>query len=80
MGTHAGMSEERTPERTGDDMESKLDQLGEHIDEAKGKQREAARKADPDAVAGDFEGENEGAQQSRDAAEFDDPEAEETEE
>jgi hypothetical protein len=67
-------------ERTGDDMEARLDQLGEHIEEAKGKQREAAAKADPDAVAGDFEGENEGAQQSRDASEFDDPEAEETEE
>jgi hypothetical protein len=71
---------QRAGDATGDDMEARLRGLDEHIDEAKGKQREASERADPDAVAGNFEAESEGAQQSRDASEFDDPEAEETEE
>ena len=73
------MQPERDPgragERTDDDMEARLDQLGDHIGDAKTKAAEQDEVAHPAGVAGDWEDESSGAHQGDDAeGAFDDAE------
>ena len=67
------MQPERDPvragEQTGDDMEARLDQLGDHIDTAKARAAEQDEIAHPDTIAGDWEDESSGAHQGDDAEE-----------
>ena len=74
------MQSERDPvragERTADDMEARLDELDDHIGDAKRKAAEQDEVAHPDGVAGDWSEESAGAHQGRDAtAAVDDSEA-----
>ena len=70
-GRPLGMEPERDParagERTADDMEARLDELGDHIGDAKRKAAEQDEVAHPDGVAGDWSEESAGAHQGRDA-------------
>jgi hypothetical protein len=64
----------RAGERTADDMEARLDELGEHIDTAKARAAEQDEVAHPDGIAGDWQDESAGSHQGDDAPEaFDDP-------
>ena len=72
------MQSERDPvragERAADDMESRLDELGDHIGEAKAKAAEQDEVAHPDGVAGEWTDESAGAHQGEDAVDaIDDP-------
>ncbi len=67
------MTPERDParagERTADDMEARLDQLGDHIDDAKARAAEQDAVAHPDGIAGNWQDESAGAHQGDDAPE-----------
>jgi hypothetical protein len=67
------MQPERDPagagERTADDMEARLDRLGDHIDDAKVRAAEQDEVAHPDGIAGDWQDESSGAHQGDDAPE-----------
>ena len=67
------MQPERDPagagERTADDMEARLDELGDHIDTAKARAAEQDEVAHPAGIAGDWEDESSGAHQGDDAEE-----------
>jgi hypothetical protein len=62
---------ERDLERQSDEMEQRLDELGEDIEEAHGKAT-AHPDIDDNAVAGDWDDESAGAQQGDDAEDTED--------
>ena len=63
------------PERTGDELEGRLGDLQEDIDEAKAQASTRREDAEPDLIAGDWEDESSGAHQGDDPSELDDPAA-----
>ena len=69
--------ETRSMARGGDEMEERLDELGEGIQTARSKSRLTEEQAAPGDLSGDWEDEASGAQQGEDAPDaFDDPEGE----